>query len=246
MTKKKPTMQQYHQLHPFCKYLRLLKQLPEHDYMQAKRAAETGVPRCSIGDLLAKRGVYLIINADQQQVNALTKQIVNCRRWDTVCRMENYDDSSPWQQYTEICEAQERAFWTLAKHWDQPMESHQRLVFISHDCDLRGKEAVKMLRNTLCTCRHWGLTLVWFYNPYNNRNGPAALNDRLQFLRPELRIQIDAILDCQYHDLIKVTSYRHKVDGRQCITVLPKHLAPVEPTSMANVQEAIETMLDRC
>lgn len=215
--------------------------------MQAKRAAETGVPRCSIGDLLAKRGVHLIINADQQQVNALTKQIVNCRRWDSVCRMENYDDSSPWQQYTEICEAQERSFWTHAKHWDQPMESHQRLVFISHDCDLSGQEAREMLRNTLVTCRHWGLTLIWFYNPQNNRRDrPAPPDNRLQFLRPELRMQIDAVLDCQFQDLIKVTSNRHKIEQRQRITVLPKDLSAVAPTSMPNVQEAIETMLDRC
>jgi len=44
MTAYKDAME-YDELHPFHKSLRLLKQLPDFDYMQAKRIAEKATPR---------------------------------------------------------------------------------------------------------------------------------------------------------------------------------------------------------
>ena len=226
----------YYQLHPFRKYLRLIKQLPKYDYMQAKRMAETGVPQAVLSELIGA-GVHVVLNADQVQIDWLTNEIVDCRSWERICQMHEYNRVD-WEFLTgmalETLEINMRRMAAGFRNWRMPEPT---LIFISDQCDLRDTSAQRMLFHTLCCCRHWLVTLVWFYNPVmHSRRPEMSIDDQLRPMPRAWRNQIESVLDCQFGDLIRCSTHLH---SERHVSVLPKTLRSVKPASVKTIAEVV-------
>ena len=247
---------EYDDLHPFRKYLRLLKQLPDFDYMQAKRIAETGMPRRRIADLLQKSGVYIVVNADQQQIDAVKSQFINARHWNTICQFSHYNHSE-WSGYMGPLMQQQHLPQPLrvpvAMH-DGFVHSPDNLLFLSDQCDLRVPVSTPnifysiandFLQSVVALLHRCSINMVWFLNPTLHPTESRFVDKRLLFLPKECAEQVNAFMDCGFDDLIKATTW-HRGVADSC--VVAKNLQPVDPIPLptpVDVRTALYDLLTK-
>ena len=152
------TGEAYHQLHPFRQMLAIMRSQPDlHFVMRLKRIAETGVPKFDFETMLPASGMCLYVNGDARCRAAFEKTLINARSWTSVVRMDQVTSgfTHKWKTLLELYGT------AMRENFRDENKLIERLLLIDYKCS----PDIHLLRQLFCSCRHYGLLVVWFFNP---------------------------------------------------------------------------------